>query len=265
MSLALVSEKLQSTPPGQIELRIARSQEELEHAFRLVHHSYVRAGLASPNAHGMRLTKFHLLPTTQVMLAKKAGSPIATASLVLDREGGLPADEIYRQEIDQLRCRGLRLGEVGSLADCRESVTRFIHMFRRLTTLIAQVGEAQGCNALIATTHPKHARFYIRQLGFEQFGDPRECPHVQGKPAVALLLDFEKQQGTPVHEHLFGQKYAAADLAPYHWEAETRKYFSAVLEQIQQPAEPLRTLPSVNALPTATSWAATLTSTPVRG
>lgn len=255
MFLTVASERSDSGSTGQIELSLARSHSELVDAFRLVHYSYVRAGLDSPNALGMRLTRFHLLPTTQVMLAKQAGLPIATASLILDEQSGLPADAIYGREIDELRRRGLRLGEVGSLADRRESVIRFIHMFRRLTTLIAQAGEFQGCNALIATTHPKHARFYIRQLGFEQFGDYRECPHVQGKPAVALALDFEKQKGTPVHEHLFGQKYTAEELAPYCWDEATRQYFTSVFQRIQQSSEVSPALPGVTSLPTAPSFA----------
>lgn len=253
MFISVANERSDNGVSGQIELSIARSRSELEDAFRLVHHSYVRAGLDAPNSLGMRLTKFHLLPTTQVMLAKKAGLPIATASLILDEQLGLPAEAIYGEEIDGLRRRGLRLGEVGSLADCRESVTRFIHMFRRLTTLIAQAGEFRGCNALIATTHPKHARFYIRQLGFEQFGEYRECPYVQGKPAVALVLDFEKQKGTPAHDHLFGQKYTAEELASYHWDEDTRQYFTSIFQQIHWQSGTSATLPGAAAFAPSSS------------
>ncbi len=220
-------------------MSIARSQSELEDAFGLVYRSYIRAGLDSPNPTGLRLTKYHLLPTTEVILARNAGVPIATASLIIDGEEGLPAETIYGEEINQLRQRGFRLAEVGSLADRRESPARFIQMFRHLSTLISQAAQDRGCNGLIAATHPRHARFYIRQIGFEPFGEVRACPYAQGNPAVALLLDFEdhRRRDTEIYHHLFGSRYPRPALEPYVWTAETRRYFEGVLERMSDPIE----------------------------
>ena len=81
--------ELPNLPGGQITMSIARSQSELEDAFGLVYRSYVRAGLDSPNPTGLRVTKYHFLPTTEVILARNAGVPIATASLIVDGELGL--------------------------------------------------------------------------------------------------------------------------------------------------------------------------------
>ena len=168
------------------------------------------------------------------MLARKSGTAISTASLIFDGQLGLPAESIYGEEIDAIRRRGLRLAEVGCLADRRESPTRFIQVFRQLSKLIAQAAAVRGCNGLIAATHPRHARFYIRQLGFEQFGEIRSCPYAQGNPAVALLLDFEKHKGSPVYEHLFGQEYAAAELESFIWDDDTTEYFSSILRQTHE-------------------------------
>ncbi|QEG42525.1 N-acyl amino acid synthase FeeM domain-containing protein [Roseimaritima ulvae] len=218
----------------QIQLSVARSPEELEDSFRMVYDSYINAGLEQPNESEMRLTPYHLLPTTEVVLAKYQACPIATASVILDGDIGLPAESIYAKEIEQLRQRGFRMAEVGCLADRRESPVRFIKMFRRLTKLIAQVAAFQGCTALIAATHPKHARFYIRQLGFEQFGDLRACPYAQGNPAVALLLDFDKimVNDPDVYEHLFGQPFSDEDLQPYLWDQDTRLHFARMLRDL---------------------------------
>jgi hypothetical protein len=47
-----------------ITYKIASCQEEREAAFRLVHDAYVTAELMDPNAYRMRVTPWHLLPTT---------------------------------------------------------------------------------------------------------------------------------------------------------------------------------------------------------
>lgn len=220
-------------------MSIARSQSDLEDAFGLVYRSYVRAGLDAPNPTGLRVTKYHFLPTTEVILARNAGVPIATASLIADGELGLPAESIYGPEVKRLKERGLRLAEVGSLADRRESPARFVQMFRVLSTLIAQAAERRGCNGLIAATHPRHARFYIRQIGFEPFGEIRACPYAQGNPAVALLLDFEdhRRRETEVYHHLFGCKYSDQELEPYAWSQQTHGYFQAIQQRMSEPVK----------------------------
>lgn len=218
-------------------MSIARSQSDLEDAFGLVYRSYVRAGLDAPNPTGLRLTRYHFLPSTDVILARNAGVPIATASVIVDSELGLPAESIYGDEIKRLKAGGLRLAEVGSLADRRESPARFIQMFRVLSTLIAQAAQLRGCNGLVAATHPRHARFYIRQIGFEPFGEIRACPYAQGNPAVALLLDFEdhRRRDTEIYHHLFGYKYSQQELESYDWPMETRNYFAGILDRMSQP------------------------------
>ena len=239
MFLVHSSQRVPGLPGEQITLSIARSQSDLEDAFGLVYRSYVRAGLDSPNPTGLRVTKYHFLPTTEVILARNAGVPIATASLIVDSHLGLPAESIYRDEISRLKQRGLRLAEVGSLADRRESPARFIQMFRVLSTLIAQAAQTRGCNGLIAATHPRHARFYIRQIGFEPFGEIRACPYAQGNPAVALLLDFEdhRRRDTEIYHHLFGHKYSDQELEPYHWSREMHAYFQTILERMREPVQ----------------------------
>ncbi len=233
MFLSVASQRTAETVAGQITLSLARSRMELEEAFALLYRSYLRAGLDVPNASEMRLTPYHLLSTTEVFQAKLSGVTISTASLMLNGPLGLPADSIYGNEIQELQERGLRVAEVGCFADRRASPVRFIQMFRQLSTLIAQAAAFRGCNGLIAATHPRHARFYIRNLGFEQFGEIRDCPYAEGNPAVALLLDFEKQKGTEVHEHLFGKKYTPRELKPFQWDDDTTQYFSSILTKIR--------------------------------
>ncbi len=245
MFLPATCERSADAAAEQLDLSIARSRSELEEAFRLVYDSYLQSELTSPNATGMRLTPYHFLPTTEVMLVRSSGTSIATASLIVDGELGLPAESIYAREIDSLRNRGLRMAEVGCLADRRKSPARFIRMFRLLSTLIAQAAEFRGCNALIAATHPTHARFYTRQLGFRQIGELQACPYALGNPAVALLMDFEQLRGSAIHTHLFGKRFSYSELRPFEWDNVTREHFQAIYRQTQPNARPTKLTPVV--------------------
>lgn len=241
--------------PRRLQLSIARCKGDLVDAFTLVHESYIRANLDRPYPSGMRLTPYHLLPTTDVLVARQGNSPVATASLVVDGDLGLPAQSIYDAEIKSLRRDGFRLAEVGSLADRRRSPLRFMQMFRQLSRLITQAAAVRGCNGLFAATHPRHARFYIRQIGFRQIGGVKSCPYAKGNPAVALLLDFNAIRGSDVHRHFFAKSFDDHELAPFDWDEPLHRYFAGVLQENR--AEASRVMPSVAAA-TATVAPATV-------
>jgi hypothetical protein len=101
-------------------------------AFRLVHQSYVGAGLSESNRYGMRVTPYHLLSTTETFIAVCDGLVISTVSLVIDGELGLPMESIHAREVAARRARGLLVGEVSCLADRRRDFKRLFPVFIRL-------------------------------------------------------------------------------------------------------------------------------------
>src|SRR5690606_3507969 len=54
---------------------IAATRAERERAFRLIYDAYVRSGLGTPNAWQMRVTPYHLLPTTTIFNATLTDGP----------------------------------------------------------------------------------------------------------------------------------------------------------------------------------------------
>ncbi|WP_220498452.1 N-acyl amino acid synthase FeeM domain-containing protein [Rhodopirellula sp. JC639] len=227
------SDKNRAPAKSDLDITIARTRSELYEAFQLVYNAYTRAGLEKENKFGLRMVKYHFLPTTEVMIGKLEGIVVSTATLIVDGELGLPAESMYGDTIEDLRNCGKRFAEVGCLADCRASPARFFQMIKTLASLLAQTAEARGCQGLLAATHPRHARFYVRQLGFERVGGIRNCPYAQGNPAVPLLLEFDKLRGTKIHDQLFGKRFSEAALAPYVWSESTREHFSAIWNQIE--------------------------------
>jgi hypothetical protein len=177
---------------AETTFKIASSRIELFEAFHLVYNAYLKAGLAPPNRFRMRVTPYHLLPTTHVFVAKEAGKVACTVSLVRDGRLGLPMEAIYGEEVASRRALGFQLAEVSCLADAREELSQSLPMVIELMTLMAQVARNCGVDELLIAVHPRHARFYRRFMAFEPIGDERTYEAVCGKPAIALAMNFQR-------------------------------------------------------------------------
>ena len=198
-----------------ISFEIASTADDRNAAFRLVYQSYLRAGLIEPNDIRMRVTPYHLLPTTTVFVAKlRKQQVVTTLSLVIDGELGVPMESTCPGVIEQRRRQGLVVGEVTCLADRRSDIRRFLPNFCMLTRLMAQYARRQGVDQLLVITHPRHARFYSRLMGFEVTTDVTSCPHVRDNPAVALCLDFAKVDRHPpkLYDAIFGEQLPTDEL-----------------------------------------------------
>jgi len=215
-----------------ISYKIAATREERSAAFRLVYKSYLRASLGEPNPYEMRVTPYHLLPTTEVFIALLRGEAIFTVSLVVDGQLGLPMESVYRGLVASRRARGLLVGEVSCLADRRSQFRRFFPVFLRLTRVMVQYARRQGLDELLVAVHPKHARFYQRFMSFEMIGEETAYPAVRNHPAVALSLDFARiDRERPENYHtFFGEPLPDEELRPWPITKAQREYFRPMVD-----------------------------------
>ena len=88
------------------DCRPAVSRKEIKDAFRLVYRRYVERGYIEENPAKMRFTVFNALPDTTTFTCVLRGEVVSTATVVADSPAGLPADEIFREELDELRRQG---------------------------------------------------------------------------------------------------------------------------------------------------------------
>ena len=202
--------------------------QELFAAFRLVCEQYVRSGLMKPNSQRMRVTPYHLLPTTEVLVALDRGDVTCTMSVVLDGERGLPMESVYHEEVAGLRLRRISLAEVSCLADAHDSTTKSESALFQLMPLVAAIAYRRGADQLLIAVHPRHARFYHRFLGFNMIAEERTYGQVCGKPAVALAMDLHGLAANHprVYQWLFGQPFPDAVL-------QYRPVSSDLLEEMQ--------------------------------
>lgn len=231
-------------------VKIAWDIDEFKQAFALVHDSYLRMGyLSAPKHHGMLFGIHALLPQTVVFVAKSHLTVISTLTEILDTEPfGLPMDELYRKELDELRSRGRKIVELSALVTPVER--RWMNIFMYINKMMYQYSIKSGVNDLCIIVNPKHVRFYKHILLFEDFGPERYYPKVDA-PGVALRVNMdcikEKLRSTyegfdfesNLHDYIHGEadfrapQKTSADLpgedtpenTNSYWTPENVKYF----------------------------------------
>ena len=128
-------------------------------------------------------------PNKITLFAETGGETVGTMSLCLDNdEIGLPADENFRDKLDELRAQQRRLCEPSRLAIDKGVSKRVFAALIHISDIYAR--NIHGYTDYVIEVNPRHVMFYKRMLGFRDFGGERECSRV-GAPAVLLRLELD--------------------------------------------------------------------------
>jgi len=216
----------------EITYRIARTRAERISAFRLVYQNYVQKGLIDENPFGMRVTPYHLLPTTNVFIATQGEEILCTVTLIGDGELGIPMDTTNEDVVAHSRSHGLSVGEVSCLATKTLEFRRFLPIFVRLTKLMAQHARSYGMDQFLIATVPRHARFYQRFMGFEQVGEEKPYHTVCDTRGVACCLDFHKtdRNRPKCYDQYFGAALPKSELIPGPMSRSDVRFFSSAAQ-----------------------------------
>lgn len=179
-------------------IRVARTLEEYESAFRLVHISYAYLGIEPMRPVDLRVTDQHALREAIVFVAYESKQPVGTITVTGDSLAGLPLDADYPLELSDYRNRGARLSEVGSFAvvgRCRRSgVAQLLAM---AATRVAF--RALGASHLVIGVNPRATSVYRAVWGFEPLGPPRD--HASLSAPVAGHIVSRERLLQHVHTH----------------------------------------------------------------
>ena len=159
---------------------------------------------------------------------------VSTVTLVEDSELGLPMEAMYGDEIAARRRSGCALAEVTCFADRRKDTGRFVQVFLSLTRLLAQFAKRQGVDELLASVHPRHAAFYVRYVGFEQFAGLSRCPYAKHSPSVGLSLSFAECDKTRprCYDDIFGKEVPSDALQPKRISLQERNLLACIRDDI---------------------------------
>jgi len=179
--------------PEGITIRPAAGREELGHAYRRVYWSFRRRGYLEESPSEMHLSIFNAFPTTVTFVSVLRGIIIASATLAEDTRVGLPMDELYHEQLQELRDAGRKLAEAGMLADRRQHVTRTLPMLlwlmKRLFDYATLVAKASDICIVVSQDQQD---FYERHLLFKPFGPVLTYPAEQGDAVLPMRLDLDR-------------------------------------------------------------------------
>ncbi len=175
---------------GNYELGFVKTTSGFVEACRLVHDRYMEMGLIDKQVSGLWITPYHLNKDSKAVVGimRIYGRAVSSATLVQDSDIGLPSERVYPKEIAKLKEDGRRVVEITSLAaaPCREAPNAFLYALK----LLGVYAVALGCEDLVISIHPKHARFYEDIFLFEPLGPVREYPGLKNAPAQLERQDL---------------------------------------------------------------------------
>ena len=199
----------------------ATSLEQVESAWRLVYERYTQMGLIDENPFGIHAVPGAVGQHACVIWGPEGPEIGYTMTLFRDNPMGLALDSVYARELDELRGKGRRLLEVGMLADRRQNASRSVAALFSMMRCAIHYGLHSDLTDIVIGVHPRHAQFYVRRYGFEEFAEPTSYPLVRNNPVVPLRLRLleglgqeELPQGladardTPVPASAFSHRFA---------------------------------------------------------
>ena len=186
----------------------AETKEELEEAFAVLHDAYVGQGYMDPHASGLRVTKYHALPTTTVLVAKDRNSNrvVGTISIVRNTALGIPLDSAF--SIKHIKSQYAHFAEVSSLAirkEYRNKPTDLLWPFLRYFYRYCR--DVMKLDAYIIGVNPSWHDLYSGILGFKRLSglSLKEYSFVKNAPVVAYIADLAEQ------ELIFYKEYSHLD------------------------------------------------------
>lgn len=172
----------------------ATSLEQVESAWRLVYERYTQMGLIDENPYSLHAVPSAVGKHACVIWGAEGAEGVEgaevgyTMTLFRDNPAGLALDSVYAGSLDELRRKGCRLLEVGMLADRRRYASRGVGALFSMMRWAVHYGVHTGVTDIVIGVHPRHAQFYVRCYGFEQFAPPASYPMVRNNPVVPLRL-----------------------------------------------------------------------------
>ncbi len=168
-------------------IRRAVTDDDLIQGYRLVHDAFAEQGYIQPTATGLRMRPFEALPSMATFIAVADGKVVGVQGLAVDGPHlGLPSDDAFQDVLDELRVGRRRVCEATNQAIAPEY--RKSAVPTELMRCMFAHGLAVGCDELITTVSPGHARFF-NLLGFTQVSDVRSYSRKTDDPVVVMRVN----------------------------------------------------------------------------
>jgi hypothetical protein len=195
---------LGEAPPKNLTFKLARTREELEAAYKLLHDNYVKEGLQDPHPSGLRISKWHALPSTSTLVAIWDGEVVGTVSLIRRSAFGLPLEKIFT--LTSLVESGDRVLEISALA-IREDFSgkRGIILAPMCKYLFEYTKKYFGTQFFAITVDPKWWQFYEAIALFKPLEGGIAKPYSMVKETMAVAGTMNLQDFAVESARIYGR------------------------------------------------------------
>jgi GNAT superfamily N-acetyltransferase len=178
-------------PDPRLTLGIARTRDDLEACFSLLHDAYVSSGFMRPHPSGLRVTPYHALPTTTTLYARYDEQIVGTLSIIREGVFGFPMQAVF--DLTAVRARPGRIAEISALAvhpDHRK--TGGTVLFPLMKFMYEYCTRYFDTRHLVIAVNPRHIDMYESLLLFSRLQAQVVANYdfVNGAPAVGATLDL---------------------------------------------------------------------------
>jgi GNAT superfamily N-acetyltransferase len=178
-------------PDPRLSLGIARSREDLEACFSLLHDAYVASGFMRPDPSGLRVTPYHALPTTTTLYARCDEQIVGTLSIIREGVFGFPLQAVF--DLTAVRAQPGRIAEISALAvHPRHRNTGGTILFPLMKFMYEYCTRYFDTRHLVIAVNPKHIDLYESLLLFRRLQAQvvERYDFVNGAPAIGATLDL---------------------------------------------------------------------------
>ena len=208
---------------SRFSFRIARTQNELAEAYRILHESYLEFGYTKDHMSGMRILKYFALPTTTTLIALFEEKVVGTMSIIRRTSFGLPMESAY--EISDLLKHNEVVAEISSLAiDSKFRVKRGALFLPLLKFFWEYVDGFMNLDSIVITVNPSMSDFYEGLLSFKRLKNAvvSDYNFANGKPGVGLYLKI--REAPALFKALYAHKNSAQNLYRYFVDVKFKQF-----------------------------------------
>jgi hypothetical protein len=181
-------------------VRPVYTSDEITEVQELLYREYLKRNLCKEIFSKKLLNLHSLLPTSTTMISRKGKKLLGTIMIIEDGLLKLPSDCLYEEELDNMRSRGYKLVEVGSLAldnslfktgsHSMTSIKKLVSLGNLFTAMLNYVYQFTDATHLVIMVNPRHESLY-KEIGFYRYSEIRHYSAVNNHLAVPMILDIE--------------------------------------------------------------------------
>lgn len=192
---------------NKFKIEIANDLETRSQAYKLLYKTYVEKEFAKPHASKMWYSIFDAHPDTITIVAKEGKFVRGAITIVIDSPLGLPAEGVFKKEINHLRQQKHSLAEIISLGIDNKTRGGSVILEKLFNFSYLYARGLFNTTKFIITINPRHSLFYTKKLLFKKKGELKEYKKVSGNPAAFLQLDLNLIYSIVESDLKYSEKY----------------------------------------------------------